>query len=70
VVADAAPMGFSDAEEFCRTMPAVAGVVGVPVSAFVRPGNRAEYASLVRFAYCKRESVLEDAVTRLAALRR
>jgi N-succinyldiaminopimelate aminotransferase len=70
VVADAAPLGFSDAEEFCRTMPAVAGVVGVPVSAFVRPDNRAEYASLVRFAYCKRESVLEDAVTRLAALRR
>jgi N-succinyldiaminopimelate aminotransferase len=70
VVADAAPLGFSDADEFCRTMPAVAGVVGVPVSAFVRPGNRAEYASLVRFAYCKRESVLEDAVTRLAALRR
>jgi N-succinyldiaminopimelate aminotransferase len=70
VVADAAPLGFSDAEEFCRTMPAVAGVVGVPVSAFVRPGNRAEYASLVRFAYCKRESVLEDAVSRLAALRR
>jgi N-succinyldiaminopimelate aminotransferase len=70
VVADAAPLGFSDAEEFCRTMPAVAGVVGVPVSAFVRPGNHAEYASLVRFAYCKRESVLEDAVTRLAALRR
>jgi N-succinyldiaminopimelate aminotransferase len=70
VVADAAPLGFSDAEEFCRTMPAVAGVVGVPVSAFVRPGNHAAYASLVRFAYCKRESVLEDAVTRLAALRR
>ena len=70
VVADAAPLGFSDAEEFCRVMPTVAGVVGVPISAFVRQGNRAEYASLVRFAYCKRESVLEDAVGRLGALRR
>ena len=70
VVADAAPLGFTDAEEFCRVMPAVAGVVGIPVSAFVRPDNRAEYASLVRFAYCKRESVLEDAVARLVALRR
>ena len=70
VVADAAPLGFTDAEEFCRVMPAVAGVVGIPVSAFVRPDNRAEYASLVRFAYCKRESVLEDAVARLGALRR
>jgi N-succinyldiaminopimelate aminotransferase len=70
VVADAAPLGFSDAEEFCRVMPTLAGVVGVPISAFVRQGNRAEYASLVRFAYCKRESVLEDAVGRLGALRR
>jgi len=70
VVADAAPFGFSDAEEFCRVMPTVAGVVGVPISAFVRQGNREEYASLVRFAYCKRESVLEDAVGRLGALRR
>jgi len=70
VVADAAPLGFDDAEEFCRAMPALAGVVAVPTSAFVRHGNRAEYASLVRFAYCKRESVLEDAVGRLGALRR
>lgn len=70
VVADAAPLGFADAEEFCRAMPALAGVVAVPISAFVRHGNRAEYASLVRFAYCKRESVLEDAVARLGALRR
>ena len=68
IVADAAPLGYNDAEEFCRAMPALAGVVAVPVSAFVRQGNRAQYASLVRFAYCKRESVLEEAVTRLGAL--
>ena len=70
VVADAAPLGYTDAEEFCRAMPALAGVVGVPISAFVRPDNRADYASLVRFAFCKRESVLDDAVARLGALRR
>ncbi|GAB2463154.1 N-succinyldiaminopimelate aminotransferase [Conyzicola lurida] len=68
VVADAAPLGFADAEDFCRRMPELAGVVAVPISAFVRHDNRPEYASLVRFAYCKRESVLEDAVGRLAAL--
>ena len=70
VVADAAPLGFADAEEFCRRLPELAGVVGVPISAFVRRDNRAEYASLVRFAYCKRESVLADAVGRLGALAR
>ena len=70
IVADAAPLGYSDAAEFCRAMPALAGVVGVPISAFVRHDNRAEYASLVRFAYCKRESVLVDAASRLGALAR
>jgi N-succinyldiaminopimelate aminotransferase len=70
VVADAAPLGFESAEEFCRRLPALAGVVGVPISAFVRDGAQSEYRSLVRFAYCKRESVLTDAVTRLGALAR
>jgi N-succinyldiaminopimelate aminotransferase len=70
VVADAAPLGFDDAVEFCRELPALAGVVGVPISAFVRDGATSEYRSLVRFAYCKRESVLTDAVSRLAALAR
>ncbi len=70
VVADAAPLGYHDAEEFCRALPGLAGVVGVPISAFVRPESRAEYSSLVRFAYCKRETVLDEAVARLSALAR
>ena len=74
VVADAAPLGsvFADAGDsaaFCRHLPALAGVVAVPVTAFVRPEHRAQYASLVRFAFCKRVEVLEDAVARLGALR-
>jgi len=68
VIADAAPLGFADAATFCRQLPALAGVVGVPVSAFVHGENRADYASLVRFAYCKKVSVLEDAAARLARL--
>jgi N-succinyldiaminopimelate aminotransferase len=68
VIADVAPLGFTDAATFCRELPARAGVVGVPVNAFVHEVNRPEYASLVRFAYCKKVSVLEEAVTRLAAL--
>ncbi len=53
IVADAAPLGFGNAAELCRRLPELAGVVGVPVSAFVHGEHVAEYASLVRFAYCK-----------------
>ena len=69
VVADAAPLAVTDAAAFCRELPALAGVVAVPVTAFVRPDHRAQYASLVRFAFCKRVEVLEEAVGRLSALR-
>ncbi|WIB01028.1 aminotransferase class I/II-fold pyridoxal phosphate-dependent enzyme [Curtobacterium sp. MCBA15_012] len=68
VLADAAPLGFTDARELCLRLPELAGVVGVPVSAFVRPDHAAGYRSLVRFAFCKRRSVLDEAVARLGAL--
>ena len=68
VIADAAPLGHPDAAAFCRALPSLAGVVAVPLSAFILPGHRAETASLVRFAFCKRESVLEEAAGRLARL--
>jgi N-succinyldiaminopimelate aminotransferase len=42
-------------------------VAGVPLTAFVTPARRAEYATLVRFAACKRIEVLEDAAARLQA---
>ena len=69
VVADAAPLGYSDGVQFCRTLPELAGVVAVPVSAFCRPEDAAPYRSLVRFAFCKRFEVLEEAASRLAAMR-
>jgi N-succinyldiaminopimelate aminotransferase len=68
VIADAAALGYADAREFCLRLPELAGVVGVPVSAFVRPDHASGYRSLVRFAFCKRRSVLEEAAARLAAL--
>jgi N-succinyldiaminopimelate aminotransferase len=68
VIADAAPLGHTDAASFARQLPELAGVVGIPVTAFVRPENRAPYASLMRFAFCKRTSVLEQASARLAQL--
>lgn len=68
VIADAAPLGVTDAAEFCRALPARAGVVAVPVTAFVRPEHRDGYGSLLRFAFCKKVDVLERAAAQLAAL--
>ena len=69
VIADAADLGVTDAAEFARALPALAGVVAVPVTAFVSHPNRDEYRSLLRFAFCKRVDVLERAADQLAQLR-
>ncbi|MFD5224980.1 aminotransferase class I/II-fold pyridoxal phosphate-dependent enzyme [Microbacterium sp. NPDC058342] len=68
-VADATALGGADAAAFCRALPERAGVVAIPITAFVAPEHHAAYAGLVRFAACKRVEVLEEAATRLAALR-
>jgi N-succinyldiaminopimelate aminotransferase len=67
VVADAAPLGAVDALDFCRRLPSLAGVVGVPVSVFHDDPEAAR--TLVRFAFCKRDEVLSEAVRRLASAR-
>ncbi|WP_404433572.1 aminotransferase class I/II-fold pyridoxal phosphate-dependent enzyme [Microbacterium lacus] len=68
-VADAGPLGASDAADFCRELPHRAGVVAIPLTAFASTSGRDRYATLVRFAACKKVGVLEDAASRLAALR-
>ncbi|WP_448005227.1 aminotransferase class I/II-fold pyridoxal phosphate-dependent enzyme [Agromyces bauzanensis] len=68
IVADAAPLGYDDGAVLCRELPDRAGVVGVPVSAFVHADRQHAYRSLVRFAFCKRRDVLEEASSRLARL--
>ena len=67
VLADAGPLGAVDGAAFCRELPARAGVVAVPVSAFTQPGSvtHDRLASWVRFTFVKRHDVLEDALTRL-----
>lgn len=68
---DVAPLGFADGLEFCRELPRRAGVVAVPHQVFhdERPDGSNPGRTLVRWAFCKRESVLEEAVARLARLR-
>ena len=68
VIADFAPHGVTDAVDFCRRIPEELGVVGVPVSVFV--SDPEPVASLVRFAFCKKEEVLREAARRLHALGR
>lgn len=67
-VADAAPLGVTDAAAFCRELPARAGIVAIPLTAFATTRNRDRYATLVRFAACKRVSVLDEAASRLARM--
>ena len=67
-VADATALGGADAAAFCRALPDRAGVVAIPLTAFVSSAQRSAYAGLVRFAACKRIDVLEEAAARLAGL--
>ncbi|CAL9471079.1 putative N-succinyldiaminopimelate aminotransferase DapC [Streptomyces sp. enrichment culture] len=65
VTADIRPLGFDDGFAFCRALPGRAGVVAVPNAVFY--DHREEGAPFVRFAFCKRTGVLEEAVRRLRA---
>jgi N-succinyldiaminopimelate aminotransferase len=62
VVADVARLSGEDDVGFCRWMVERAGVAAIPLSAFY---DRAPPRSLVRFAFCKREAVLDAALARL-----
>jgi len=70
VLADASRLGHGDGAALCRDLPSLAGVVGVPVSAFTRAGSSADTAlrSWVRFTFVKRDEVLREAVDRLQSL--
>lgn len=63
VVADLAPLGVTDAAEYARAMPEKVGVAAVPVSVFCDDPDLAP--TLLRFAFCKRTEVLEQALSRL-----
>ncbi|MET9351278.1 pyridoxal phosphate-dependent aminotransferase [Streptomyces termitum] len=66
VTTDIRPLGATDGLDFCRSLPGRAGVVAIPNAVFY--DHRAEGAPFVRFAFCKRTDVLEEAVARLGRL--
>ena len=53
-----------DGAAFCRELPDRAGVVAIPTAVFYDHPEVAR--SLVRFAFCKRERVIDEAAARLA----
>jgi len=67
-LADIRPLGYEDAETFCRELPARVGVAAIPASAFY--AHPAAGRHLVRFAFCKKDETLEEGLRRLRALRR
>ncbi|MGF3057316.1 aminotransferase class I/II-fold pyridoxal phosphate-dependent enzyme [Microbacterium sp. YY-01] len=69
-VTDAAGVGGTDADTFCRALPERMGVAAIPLTAFVTERNRHLYASLVRFAACKSAEVIDEAMRRLSGMRR
>jgi N-succinyldiaminopimelate aminotransferase len=64
ITADFAPLGFNgDDVAFCRHITEQAGVTAIPVTAFYdQPGAPRNYA---RFAFCKQQDVLAEAIDRL-----
>ena len=64
ITTDVRPLGEPDGIRFCRELPQRAGVVAIPSAVFY--DNREEGLSQVRFAFCKKEEVLRDALGRLS----
>ena len=52
--------------EFCLALPEAAGVVAVPSEVFYATKEAGRH--LVRFAFCKKDEVLDEAIRRLAVL--
>lgn len=65
--ADPRPLGYSDSTQFCAELPEKAGVAAIPMSAFcdLDSPHIGEWNHLVRFAFCKRDDTLDEAIRRL-----
>ncbi|TNE46623.1 MAG: aminotransferase class I/II-fold pyridoxal phosphate-dependent enzyme [Deltaproteobacteria bacterium] len=65
VIADTSDWGFENDESFCRHLVTEVGVVAIPPSHFYSPEHRHLAHHLARFAFCKKDEVLEEAASRL-----
>jgi N-succinyldiaminopimelate aminotransferase len=65
---DVRPLGCADGMEFCRDLPTRCGVVAIPHQVLY---DRVEAGKpYVRWAFCKQERVLDEAIRRLQTLRK
>jgi len=69
--ADPRPLGYADSTTFCAELPERAGVAAIPMSAFCDPDSPhlGDWNHLVRFAFCKRDDTMEEAIRRLQVLK-
>lgn len=67
VCADVRPLGFSDGAELARALPEKVGVAAIPVQVFCDNPETTQH--LVRFAFCKRDEVIDEGIRRLHQLR-
>jgi len=68
VTTDITPLGYSDGLDFCLELPKTCGVVAIPHEVFY--DDKQAGTSLVRWAFCKRDEVLDEALDRLKRLSR
>ena len=66
VTTDIRPLGHTDGIEFCRQLPEKVGVVAIPHQVFY--DNVDAGRPLVRWAFCKKPELLEEALSRLSKL--
>ncbi|MFJ9784125.1 pyridoxal phosphate-dependent aminotransferase [Amycolatopsis sp. NPDC101161] len=66
VCVDVRPLGFTDAADLAWELPGRVGVAAVPVKVFTDHPD--EWKHLLRFAFCKRNDVIDEGVTRLRKL--
>ena len=65
ITVDIRSVGAIDDAEFCREITQRAKVAAVPLSAFYHPAQTNAPRSYVRFCFCKKKDVLEEAARRL-----
>ncbi|WP_326797312.1 pyridoxal phosphate-dependent aminotransferase [Streptomyces sp. NBC_01808] len=63
ITADITPLGEKDGVAYCMSLPERCGVVAVPTQVFYDDPDAGR--SIVRFAFCKKDEVLTEAVRRL-----
>ena len=68
VTTDIRPLGYDDGIDFCLRLPERCGVVAIPHEVFY--DDKEVGKPLVRWAFCKKDEVLDEAIERLSVLTR